>query len=318
MVAETTDVSRERRLRAVVALPLVALGLVVPFTGTAQQTRRLSAAPFFSVSVDSLVTTVALTLCLVLPLLWVGVRTLSGGGSTRGQVGAYLYALGAYLVAWPLGGSFGGLLFSFVVGTGGAPTHVEWSVGVLHPFLVTSVLLVGGLLVGIPASRRLARLDAATRERHPSARTSGSGVSGGVGDTGPTDDDTSSPPMPERRALLGVTGAVGVSLLGGVGVGRELSVEYDSASYPQVAFDFEYDSNAGEVTVTHAGGDSVTQDHPGRLAVTVNGASERRWSRPVVAGDTTTVGAAPGDTVRVVWEWGTESLVIGAYDVPRE
>ncbi len=303
MAAESTDAPRRRRLRAVVALPLVALALVVPFDVTARWTRRLSAAPSFSVSPESVVLTVALTLCLVAPLLWVGARTLAGRGTGRGRVGAYLYAVIAYLLLWPLGDSFGGVfpLLETETGTVGPPTHVDWPVALLDPRLLAAVLVAVAPLVGVPAGRRLSRLGAQTRERRSAARTA--------------DSRGDSPPLPERRALLGVVGAVGLSLLGGAAVGPRLSVDYELVLQRQVTFDFAHE--AGAVTITHAGDGGLGPDHPGRLAVTVNGASRRRLSKPVRAGDAVTVAARPGDTVRVVRGLEGDRLVIGSYDVPR-
>ena len=298
---EQPDRVRRRRLQGVVGLPLVVLALVVPFDATARWTRRLSATLWFSVSVEALVTTIAVTLCLVLPLSWVGARTLAGEGSSRAQADAYGYALVAYLFLWPLDDSFGGL--SATVGiTERGQTHVDWPVTILDPLV--SVLLVVGLLVGIPASRWLARLDTGPRKRRPAARTAW-----------PGNAPDASPPIPERRTLLGIARTAGPSVLGGVAVGPTLAVDYDLGQVPQIALDFEY--RDGEVTVTHQGGDRLTEEHPGHLAVTVNGAAERRWRKPVAAGDSVTVEAAPDDTHRIVWKVDGERLwVMGAYVVP--
>jgi len=82
---------------------------------------------------------------------------------------------------------------------------------------------------------------------------------------------------------------------------------------PQISFDFDA-TDDGRVTVTHEGGDSVPASE---LRVVTDGRS-RAWpgGGRVVAGDSATVDAGAGATVRVVWTDEGERAVIGSYTVP--
>jgi FlaG/FlaF family flagellin (archaellin) len=110
-------------------------------------------------------------------------------------------------------------------------------------------------------------------------------------------------------ALVGVV-VVGAAVLGAFVLGTGEPPE--AAQTPQVSFDFDA-TDDGRVTVTHQGGDSVPASE---LRVVVDGRS-RAWpgSGRVVAGDSATVDAGAGATVRVVWSDGGERAVLGSYTV---
>lgn len=75
-----------------------------------------------------------------------------------------------------------------------------------------------------------------------------------------------------------------------------------TASVPNVAWGFDYDSGAEEVTITHEGGDSV---QGAQLEIVVT-AAERTTTSPfegeVTAGDSVVVDAPPNAVVRIIWE----------------
>lgn len=91
---------------------------------------------------------------------------------------------------------------------------------------------------------------------------------------------------------------------------------------PAVSFDFEYDADAGQVTITHQGGDNITEENTGGLRYGRPDGSLRRWSLPVSAGDSVTLapegGFESGDEVIVVWEspGGDRTALLGRYVVP--
>jgi len=124
---------------------------------------------------------------------------------------------------------------------------------------------------------------------------------------------------PELALLL----APGVALFGTVllGVGRSRPPagggDDTRTPPPRVDFDFEYD-DAGEVTVTHAGGDAVEAENTDRLFVRSGDRPPFPWELPVRAGDAVTVEAARGDAVFVVWTApdGGESVALGTFEVP--
>jgi len=107
--------------------------------------------------------------------------------------------------------------------------------------------------------------------------------------------------------LLVILAAVVGSFVLGFGGGSE------AAATPQVAFEFDADASAETVTITHDGGDSIDAS---QLLVEV-GDQETVWDATdgeVSPGDTTTVAAQSGQTIRLIWN-GQERTVLAAYDV---
>ncbi|WP_340102168.1 type IV pilin N-terminal domain-containing protein [Salinibaculum salinum] len=91
-----------------------------------------------------------------------------------------------------------------------------------------------------------------------------------------------------------------------------------SDTAPQATFDVSYDEDAGEVTVTHASGETLNSDQislNGQTWTDANGYANRT---EVSSGDSATISASPGDTVRLSWtnEQGTNSATIRTYEVP--
>jgi hypothetical protein len=127
------------------------------------------------------------------------------------------------------------------------------------------------------------------------------------------------PALSERSLLVVDAGAErldagGVDLTGLV-LHRASRVSPSETEPPQALFTFEYDADAGEVTITHEGGDTVA----GANTVVVVG--EERLTDPfgvesVGAGDTATVAVGGGETVRVVWQDGDRSAVLAEFAVP--
>jgi FlaG/FlaF family flagellin (archaellin) len=89
--------------------------------------------------------------------------------------------------------------------------------------------------------------------------------------------------------------------------------ESGAATTPQISFAFDA-TDDGRVTITHQGGDSAPASE---LRVVVDGRS-RAWpgGGRVAAGDSATVDAGTGATVRVVWTGEGERAVLGSYTVP--
>lgn len=84
---------------------------------------------------------------------------------------------------------------------------------------------------------------------------------------------------------------------------------------PQVQFLFEYDAEAGEVTITHDGGDTIPEEDD----LFVEAGSDRvPWQTPVSAGDSRTVAVASDAAVRVVWvaESGDRSSTLAEWTAP--
>jgi hypothetical protein len=124
------------------------------------------------------------------------------------------------------------------------------------------------------------------------------------------------PGGPEVALLLvpGVVlvGTFGLGFDGGGGRGDS------GGPIPQVAFDFEYDADAGEMTVTHTGGDTLERANTERLVVRSGSRPPIPWELPVSAGDSVTVAAESGDSVSVVWTApdGDRTAVLGEGMVP--
>lgn len=90
---------------------------------------------------------------------------------------------------------------------------------------------------------------------------------------------------------------------------------------PAASFAFEYDPDAGVVTITHAGGEAFTADDTGGLLYGRRSDgmdSLREWELPVRAGDSVTLpGVDSGHGVVVVWESPAgDRMPVGTYGVP--
>ena len=82
-----------------------------------------------------------------------------------------------------------------------------------------------------------------------------------------------------------------------------------AATSPQISVAVDYDASTETAEVIHEGGDSIEADS--LLVETDAGTFE--WEDgdgTVTAGDSTTVDASAGTTVRVVWVGGEESAVL--------
>lgn len=106
---------------------------------------------------------------------------------------------------------------------------------------------------------------------------------------------------------------IGVSLAGtGEIPGEETRV-------PQATFQFDYDPDAGSVSITHQGGDTFNENNTAALRYGAQG-DRREWPLPVSAGDEVTVegGLSSGDDVVVVWSApdADRTAVVGQYRVP--
>jgi hypothetical protein len=125
--------------------------------------------------------------------------------------------------------------------------------------------------------------------------------------------DSSETPVSSEAAVLV---APGVAVLGtfllefGGGGNRQQRV-------PRAQFQYDYDASAGEVAVTHAGGDTFDQQNTRRLDVVVDGEPRGAFRLPASAGDSTAVPAESGSTVRVVWSAPDgDSSVLSESQVP--
>jgi flagellin-like protein len=94
---------------------------------------------------------------------------------------------------------------------------------------------------------------------------------------------------------------------------------------PQAQFTFDYDETAGDLKITHDGGDAINEDR-----LSVNDSSVDQSSTPpksstvsnggqVSAGDSFTYNLAPTDSVRVVWESqsGDNSATLAQFEGPE-
>ncbi len=269
----------------------------------AQTTARLTTPGPAGTTFDAAIVAVGGTLVFVLPVLWVGARAVDGLSGPTGHLGANGYAAVLCLVVFwtrlvPAGR--GG-------GTVGSPLPVSNA--------TTAVVLTAGLAVGGAVSLWLAWSDDSTATRQEEPRRSATRTADRPGSPDPDGDGRSTPPDLERRTALRMAGGVGVTVLGGVVVGRDLAVDY-SCCIPLVQFDFAYDG--GTTTVTHVGGDTITAENTRRLLVVV-GDEETGWPLPASAADFVTVDVAPGDTVEVIWvsPGGEQTQVLADFAVPR-
>ncbi len=132
--------------------------------------------------------------------------------------------------------------------------------------------------------------------------------------------DTPGTPVAPEAALLVAPGVavLGAFVLGFGGGGVGGGTGGPAGRAPQVQFDFSYDASGGEVTVTHAGGDTVTQQNTGQLQVTVDGQPQAVWSLPATAGDSVSVQAGDDATVAVVWVApdGATRQTLGVFETP--
>lgn len=97
-----------------------------------------------------------------------------------------------------------------------------------------------------------------------------------------------------------------------------LGVGGDVSSPPQAQFTFDYADGSGQVTVTHAGGDSIQADS---LVVEVDGDRRGTWADlgghdTVEAGDTVDVtNVENGDTIRILYLGEEGRSVLTVYEV---
>lgn len=126
----------------------------------------------------------------------------------------------------------------------------------------------------------------------------------------------------ENRAVspvIGVILMVAITVILAAVIGTtvlKLGQDQAGTSQPTASFDFDYDSAAGEVTVTHASGDTIDS---GNLNVSVDGTVTQWTGLPITAGDQLTVsGVSDSSTVRVVWKSadGSSSTTLQTWDGP--
>jgi len=88
------------------------------------------------------------------------------------------------------------------------------------------------------------------------------------------------------------------------------------ATAPQASFAFEHDTEAGETTIVHEGGDTIDAD---RLVVEID-EQRAQWDDPdgsVEAMDSFTVDTQPGDRIRLVYTGGETTEPLAVDDVPE-
>jgi hypothetical protein len=88
---------------------------------------------------------------------------------------------------------------------------------------------------------------------------------------------------------------------------------------PNVAWGFEYDSAAEEVTITHEGGDTVRGAQLEVVVTTDDRTTTNPFEGEVVAGDSVTVDAPPNAVVRIIWEAesGDSGAVLARWEGPE-
>jgi flagellin-like protein len=99
-----------------------------------------------------------------------------------------------------------------------------------------------------------------------------------------------------------------------LGIGESTSTEA-----PSTAFEFEYDEDTGDVTVTHAEGEVINGDQLRFAGAALEKTSFGDiWSGDVTSGATADVNVEAGKTLQVVWrnEEKTNTAILGEYDVP--
>jgi hypothetical protein len=92
-----------------------------------------------------------------------------------------------------------------------------------------------------------------------------------------------------------------------------------SPTVPNVAWGFEYDSGAEELTITHEGGDTVEASQLDLVVDAADQTTSSPFEGDVSAGDSVTVEAPPSAVVRVVWtaEDGDSSAVLARWNGPE-
>jgi hypothetical protein len=92
-----------------------------------------------------------------------------------------------------------------------------------------------------------------------------------------------------------------------------------SSPAPNVAWDFDYDSAAEEVTITHEGGDTVRGAQLEVVVTTADKTTTSPFEGEVTAGDSVAVDAPPNAVVRVIWEAesGDSGAVLARWEGPE-
>jgi flagellin-like protein len=102
-----------------------------------------------------------------------------------------------------------------------------------------------------------------------------------------------------------------------LGLGDQLS-----NTAPQASFEWDYNDDEDDFTVTHTGGETIDE---GTVTITGAGLTDVTWSTSISAGSTKDIYDAnsdtmpnKGETVRVVWEnsEGTSTATLSSFDVP--
>jgi len=111
-------------------------------------------------------------------------------------------------------------------------------------------------------------------------------------------------------------------ILAAVVAGFALGIGGGAGATPQATFDFDYDATAGNVTVTHEGGDSLDET---RVTVLVDGtpdAPSTDWGAAEIStGDSYVTGVsgglAGGEEIRVRWEdEDGRTATLAVFEVP--
>jgi flagellin-like protein len=123
--------------------------------------------------------------------------------------------------------------------------------------------------------------------------------------------------------VIGVILMVAITVILAAVIGTfVLGIGQDQQTTPQASFDFEYDAAAGDVTVTHAGGNNFDKSNSAEVVIQHDGGGPTDWmttGTTLSAGDTETVSASAGSTVRVIWtsKGGGESQEVAKFEVPE-
>jgi len=140
--------------------------------------------------------------------------------------------------------------------------------------------------------------------------------------------------LTEDRAVspvIGVILMVAITVILAAVIGTfVLGLGQNVQSTPSASFDFDFDSSNttngnGAVTVTHNGGDTLTQDNSNAVSVNTTrsgNASSYAWlaaDSRISAGDSAnTLGYSNGGTIRVIWTGpnGESSATLGQQEAP--
>jgi len=127
--------------------------------------------------------------------------------------------------------------------------------------------------------------------------------------------------------VIGVILMVAITVILAAVIGAFVLGLGDQASNtaPQASFSFDYNnSDPGNVTVTHDGGDTIPD---GELRLTATGDdwdNARDWDGDASAGSSEYIDPdddesyAEGDTVRVIWDSGDSSNTLRSFDIPND